>query len=219
MPNILYLHGFASGPRSEKGRYFYQQFSVLGGEVHQPDLAEGNFQEMTLSSQLKVVDRQVRELNPCLIVGSSLGGFLAAIYAARRPELAVRLALLAPGFGIARRLGEQLGPDGIQHWKQQGTREFYHYGERCMMPIGFRFYEDALWYEENPPVTQPTLIFHGRRDEVVNAAVSVQFAWGKPNVRLELVDSDHQLLDVLPELWNRLAPFYYESEPSYGAGA
>jgi hypothetical protein len=219
MPNILYLHGFASGPFSEKGRYFHQQFSVLGGEVHQPDLAEGNFLETTLSSQLKVIDQQVRQLNPSLIIGSSLGGYLAAIYAARRPELPVRVALLAPGFGIARRFAEQFGPDGIQEWKRQGTREFYHYGERCMLPIRFRFFEDALWYEENPPVRQPTLVFHGRRDEVVDAAVSVQFAWGKPNVRLELVDSDHQLLDVLPEVWNRLASFYYESEPSYGAGA
>jgi pimeloyl-ACP methyl ester carboxylesterase len=219
MPNILYLHGFASGLLSQKGRYFYQQFSVIGGEVHQPDLAEGNFPEMTLSSQLKVVDREVRRLKPCLIIGSSLGGYLAALYAALQPDLVGRLALLAPAFGIARRLAERLGPEEIERWKREGTREFYHYGERRMMPLLYRFYEDALWYDANPQVRQPTLIFHGRRDEVVNAAVSVQFAWGKPNVQLELVDSDHDLLDVLPELGNRLAPFYHEIEPSSGSGA
>jgi hypothetical protein len=219
MPNILYLHGFASGPLSQKGRYFHNQFNILGGDVYQPDLSEGNFREMTVTSQLKVIDREVRRLDPILIIGSSLGGYLAAIYAAAQPELVERLALLAPGFGIARRVAEQIGPDGLEQWQREGTRPFYHYGERRMLPINYDFYEDALWYDENPAVSQPTLIFHGRRDDVVDPSVSVAFSWGKPNVKLELVDSDHQLLDVLPEVFERLSSFYYESEPSGGAGA
>jgi pimeloyl-ACP methyl ester carboxylesterase len=88
-----------------------------------------------------------------------------------------------------------------------------------MMAINYDFYEDALWYDENPAVSQPALVFHGRRDDVIDPAVSVQFAWGKPNVQLELLDSDHQLLDVLPQVWERLAAFYYESEPSHRRGA
>lgn len=216
MPNILYLHGFASGPLSQKGRYFHNQFSMIGGDVHQPDLSQGNFTDMTLSSQLKVVDAEVRRLNPILVVGSSLGGYLAAIYASMQPALVHRLALLAPGFGIARRFAEQIGDDGMEQWKQQGTREFYHHGERDMVPLGYGFYEDALWYDENPAVIQPALVFHGRRDDVVDPSLSVQFAWGKPHVQLELVDSDHQMLDVLPELWDRLSAFYYEAEPAAG---
>jgi uncharacterized protein len=219
MPNILYLHGFASGPLSQKGRYFHHQFSILGGEVVQPDLAEGNFREMTVSSQLKVIDREVRRSEPVLLIGSSLGGFLAATYASLQPALVPRLALLAPAFGIAQRMAEQIGQDGLAMWKEDGNRPFYHYSERRMMPINYDFYEDALWYDENPAFGQPGLIFHGRRDDVIDPAVSVQFAWGKPNVQLELLDSDHQLLDVLPEVWERLASFYYESEPSNRGGA
>ncbi len=216
MPNILYLHGFASGPLSQKGRYFHHQFSMLGGDVFQPDLSEGNFREMTLSSQLQVIDREVRRIEPALVIGSSLGGLLAALYASMQPALVPRLALLAPAFGITRRMAEQIGEDGIEQWKQEGNRPFYHYGERRMMPIDYGFYEDALWYDENPAISQPALIFHGRRDDVIDPSVSVQFSWGKPNVQLELLDSDHQLLDVLPEVWERLASFYYESEPSDG---
>jgi pimeloyl-ACP methyl ester carboxylesterase len=217
--NILYLHGFASGPGSQKGRYLHSQFAVLGGEVHQPDLTEGNFAETTISRQLKVVDREVRRLAPVLIIGSSLGGYLAALYAALQPDLVQRMALLAPGFGIGKRLGERIGEDGVQAWKETGTREFYHYGERRMLPLSFAFYEDAQWHDDNPAVEQPTLIVHGRWDDVVPAQQSVAFAWGKPNVQLELVDSDHQLLDALPELWLRLAAFYHESEPSRGVRA
>ena len=39
-----------------------------------------------------------------------------------------------------------------------------------MMPLDYGFYEDALWYDENPAVRHPTLIFHGRRDDVVDAS-------------------------------------------------
>ena len=109
MPNIVYLHGFGSGPDSTKGRFFQRNFSMIGAEVHQPDLAEGDFQGLTITGQLAVVDRAVREREPVLLAGSSLGGYLAALYAARHPERVPSLVLLAPAFGFARRWAEQLG--------------------------------------------------------------------------------------------------------------
>lgn len=42
-----------------------------------------------------------------------------------------------------------------------------------------------------PPA--PTIIIHGRHDDVVPAQVSVEFAAENPEVRLELVDDDHRL--------------------------
>lgn len=42
-----------------------------------------------------------------------------------------------------------------------------------------------------PPA--PTIIIHGRHDDVVPAQVSVEFAEEFPEVRLELVDDDHRL--------------------------
>jgi len=213
MPNILYLHGFASGPLSQKGRFFHQQFSMIGADVHQPDLAQGDFQALTLSGQLKVVDQAVQELEPALIMGSSLGGYLAALYAASQPERVRSLVLLAPAFGFARRLAEQLGEQQMKAWKEQGTRQIYHYGEQRMLPLGYQFYEDALWHDENPEVTQPTLIIHGRRDDSVDPSLSVEFAWGKNNVDVQLVDSDHQMLDVLPEVWDKVVAFYHRVGP------
>jgi hypothetical protein len=98
-------------------------------------------------------------------------------------------------------------------WRQKGVREVYHYGERRMLPVGYALYEDGLKYEEYPEVTQPALVFHGRYDEVVDPALSVQFAWGKPRVTLELLESDHQLLNVLEPIWEVVAPFYQNLEP------
>jgi hypothetical protein len=123
------------------------------------------------------------------------------------------LVLLAPAFGFPRRWSAQLGEEAMAAWRQKGVREVYHYGERRMLPVGYALYEDGLKYEEYPEVTQPALVFHGRYDEVVDPALSVQFAWGKPRVTLELLESDHQLLDVLEPIWEAVAPFYQNLEP------
>ena len=74
----------------------------------------------------------------------------------------------------------------------------------------------ATQYEDNPEITQPTLAFHGRLDEVVDPETVLEFSWGKPNVTLELLDSDHQLLDILDMIWERVAVFYQQLEPLPG---
>jgi pimeloyl-ACP methyl ester carboxylesterase len=210
MSNILYLHGFASGPQSTKGTFFARQFSQIGATVHQPDLSEGDFRGLTLTKQLKLIDRLARELRPTLLMGSSLGGYLAALYGANYPELAPKLVLLAPAFGFPRRWSERLGEERMAEWRQTGEMEVYHYGASAMQPIGYPFYEDSLWFDPYPPVEQPTLLFHGKYDEDVPLKSSLEFSLGKPNVRLEMLESDHRLTDVLDPIWNGASKFYQD---------
>lgn len=202
--DFLYLHGFASGPASAKARFFRERLEAEGCRIEVPDLSEGDFENLTITGQLRVIER-LSAGRRCALIGSSLGGYLAALHAARHPEVE-RLLLLAPAFGFARRWSETLGPE-LGRWKQNGYRMVYHYAERRFLPIRYRLIEDGLGYEDEPAVSQPVLIFHGLRDTVVPPAVSVSFAVHKPNVRLELVDSDHELLDVLDRIWNRARDF------------
>ena len=213
MPSIIYLHGFASGTQSQKGRYFHNQFAVVGADVVQPELVEGEFRDTTISAQLEVVDRAAREHEPALLIGSSLGGYLAALYASREPGRVPALVLLAPAFDFARRWPERLGAEQMDAWKRNGEMQVYHYGRQGVASIGYRFFEDALRHEAFPAAPQPTLIFHGRYDDLVDPQASVQYAWGKPQVELERMDSDHQLLDVLKPIWERASRFYRELEP------
>ena len=104
-------------------------------------------------------------------------------------------------------------------WQKNGSIPVYHYAAGETRPIGYEFYEDAVWYDQFPPLTQPTLIYHGKRDDDVPADLSVKFAWGKPNVQLELVDSDHSLGDVLEEIWRGAADFYQQAETVSAGGA
>lgn len=219
MSNILYLHGFASGPRSAKGRWFHTRFAQIGAEVHQPDLAEGDFRTLTITKQLKLIDRLVRELEPALVIGSSLGGYLAALHASMVPQAAPPLVLLAPAFGFPQHWADGLGEQKMLEWRKTGSIDVYHYGLGSIQPLGYQLYEDGLWFDEFPVVTQPTLIFQGRRDEQVDPQRSVEYSRGKPNVELELLDSDHSLTDVLEPIWDRTAAFYQQLEPLRPGGA
>ena len=214
MSSVLYLHGFASGPSSIKGRYFQRRFGDAGIEVYQPDLAEGDFPNLTVTGQLEAARKAVEAVRPGLVIGSSLGGYLAALLAAGHPRLVPALVIMAPAFNFARRWAERLGEAELSAWKQSGARNVYHYGEKRDLPLRYRFYEDALKHEPFPVFSQPCLLLHGRHDEVVDAAQSIDYAHGKSNIQLEILESDHGLTDVLDEIWGRVSEFRGKCEPA-----
>lgn len=203
---VLYLHGFASGPESTKGRFFQERFRAQGVRVDLPDLTGGDFEGLTITGQLEVAAQCVKESSPELVIGSSLGGYLAALWAARNPGR-TRLVLLAPGFGFARRWPERLGEETVRLWKERGWMEVYHYGLKRNCRLGYRLIEDGLQYEDYPEVRDPTLLIHGARDEVVPAAWSREFAAGRPHVKLVAVDSGHEMVDVLDQIWEAVEGF------------
>jgi len=202
---VLYLHGFASGPGSKKAQLFRSRFLERGVELEIPDLAEEGFERLTISGQLRVIDR-VAAGGPVDLIGSSLGGYLASLYAARHPEVR-KIVLLAPAFGFAGRWAETLGPERMDEWRTRGWLNFYHYRDERERPVSYELIEDGLRFEDNPDVRQPVLIFHGTNDTVVPPSYSVEFAAQRPNVRLELVDSDHELMNAIGTMWEEAQRF------------
>jgi pimeloyl-ACP methyl ester carboxylesterase len=200
----IYLHGFASGPDSSKATYFRRRFAEQGVELHAPDLAGGDFEHLTVTGQLRVIDALAKG-EPVALIGSSMGGYLAALYASAHPEVE-RVVLLAPAFDFLRRWPERLGPQGAE-WERTGTMQVYHYADACYRPLGYGLVEDSRNYPGEPSFTQPALIFHGTRDDVVPAECSVAFAARHPNARLRLLDSDHQLTDAADAIWSDARPF------------
>jgi pimeloyl-ACP methyl ester carboxylesterase len=202
---IVYLHGFASSPQSSKARFFARKFEELGVSFVAPRLDEGNFEGLTISGQLRVVDEAVHG-EPVVLMGSSLGGYIAALYAARNVQVD-KLVLLAPAFQFPTRWRARYSAEELELWRQRGTIPFFHYGFNEERGLGFQIVEDALKYEDEPAFGQPALVLHGRRDEVVPAALSKVFAEGHPNVTLRLFDSGHELTDVMDEMWAETAAF------------
>ncbi len=202
---ILYLHGFASSPLSHKALYFKNLLEAAGLPVNVPDLAEGNFEHLTVSGQLAILERLAAG-EAISLIGSSMGGYLAALYAARHPEVE-RLVLLAPALRFFPRWQERLGPVEMAKWRETGALEVFHYGDQRPRSIGYQLMEDAAAFEAYPDFRQPALIFHGLHDDVVPAAYSEVFAATHPNARLEFLDSGHDLLNVLDEIAPKVTAF------------
>lgn len=205
MLRFVYLHGFASSPRSTKARLFAERFAALGLRLELPELDEGNFANLTISGQLAVVERTFAGA-PGVILGSSLGGYLAALYAARHPEV-THAILLAPAFGFAKIWAEELGPERVAEWERTGTIPQLHYGLNQEVALGWQLMEDARRYEDEPAVLQPTLIYHGLHDDVVPVELSRNYARTRTSADLREVDSGHELLNVVDEMWAGIAGF------------
>jgi pimeloyl-ACP methyl ester carboxylesterase len=198
-PRVIYLHGFASGPGSHKAQLFRRRFAERGVSLEVPDLVAGDFERLTISGQLAVIEG-VAQGEPVSLMGSSLGGYLAALYAARHPEVA-RLVLMAPAFGFGRRFLDSIGPAEAERWRDTGRRGVFNYSTGREERLWWRLIEDALEFEEFPPVPQPALLFHGRRDSQVPHVLSEEFARRHPHARLELFDDGHELLDSVDRIW------------------
>jgi len=205
MTRIVYLHGFASGPGSKKARYFAGRLAECGVTLEVPDLAAEDFENLTVTAQLKVVER-VCGKEPVYLMGSSLGGYLAALHAARHPEVE-RLVLLAPAFSFVTRWPQSLGEERFEAWKNSGFLAVRHYGEGKDRQVSFRLIEDGRFYEDYPKFFQPALIFHGKNDSVVPPGFSITFSQQHPNTKLHLMDSDHELLNVQDAMWDEIKPF------------
>src|SRR6476469_4734739 len=141
MMRILYLHGFASSPRSRKATFFKEQLDRQGIPVSIPDLATGDFRNLTLTGQLRAIEREAGG-DSVFLIGSSMGGYLAALYAARRREV-TGIILLAPAFRFRRRWAEVMGAEDFERWKQTGETLVYHYGEDREVPLGYQLMQDA----------------------------------------------------------------------------
>jgi pimeloyl-ACP methyl ester carboxylesterase len=205
---IIYLHGFASSPASRKARFFAEKFAACGVPFLAPSLDQGNFPAMTISVEMQVVQDLLREApEPAILMGSSLGGYVASLIAARQPAAVERLILLAPAFRLYQRWCEQLPEGALERWRDEKKMMVYHYGDQMERPIHYEFLRDAEQYEAFPDVRQPTLVLHGIDDPVVPVSYSEEFVAARQEARLVKLKSGHELTDTLDILWRETQAF------------
>lgn len=206
---IIYLHGFASSPDSTKATYIGAQLRRHGWPMRCPDLNQPDFATLTMSRMLDQVTTLLEDNGaPTTLIGSSLGGALAILAAARVGAKVDRLVLMAPAVMFAKPGHHLLPPERVEEWRRTGALPFFHYAASEERPLDFAFYEDSLRYDPFTAVfPQPTLIFQGLRDTAVDPRTVEQFASGRPNVTLSLLDDDHQLSASLPRMWVDIEAF------------
>ncbi len=203
----IYLHGFASSPTSTKARFFQTRFARRGLSLQIPDLNGGNFSGLTLSRQIEQVGREfLSSPTPTTIIGSSLGGLTAA-WLAEKYKQVEKLILLAPAFGFLPLWLSYLGETTVNNWRESGFISVYHYGEARALPLKYDFVTDLNNYpEDNLKREVPTIILHGKRDDVIPLRHSIDYGGRRSWVKLYKLDSDHHLTDVMETIWEIVAP-------------
>jgi pimeloyl-ACP methyl ester carboxylesterase len=207
---IFYLHGFASSAKSTKAGYFADRLREHGIALRCPDFNEPDFSTLTLTRMLDQVEGQLEVLGrrPATLIGSSLGGTLAILAAARFAERVDRLVLLAPAVMFAKPGHHLLPPERIDEWRRRGALPFFHHAHDAERPLNYEFYEDSLRYDAfTARFDQQALVFQGLRDASVDYRTVEAFARTRPNLTLSLLDDDHQLIASLPRIWESVAPF------------
>ena len=202
---LLYFHGFASGPASTKATLLQTRLAALGHRLAVPDLAP-DFTHQTITNQLAIAAALLGP-EPAILMGSSLGGYLAALVAARMPERVRALVLLAPAFAFAPRWEAQLGLEVMEHWRHHGVMPVMHYGRERDELLSVELLDDARRYPDEPDPRAPALVIAGRYDDAVPLASVEEFAAKRPERELVVYDAGHQLTEVLEPMWERIRGF------------
>ena len=201
---VIYLHGFASSSQSGKATFLGKRFREKGERFLAPDLNQPDFSTLTITRMLEQTRALIdAEPEPVALIGSSLGAFVSVSAAAMWPERIKSLVLMAPALDLRDLGGEQLAA-----WKESGQMTVFHFAYGRVMQVGYALYEDAQRYDTfNAQVPMPVLIFQGRRDTVVSPATVEAWSRARPNVRLRMLDDDHQLAGSLDEIWEEMSRF------------
>ena len=201
-PRWLYLHGFASGPRSHKGVKLAEHFAARGVALERLDLRVPSLERLDFGAMQRVlVDALGAERDRAVVFGSSLGGLTAARVAENDARICA-LVLLAPAFRLAERWRARMSDDEWRAWERSGWLSIHDYAEDRPARVSFDFIRTLAALDAGgggwPDVRVPTLIVHGRADDTVDVQLSRDFQRGKPWVRLVEVDDGHELTRSLP---------------------
>jgi uncharacterized protein len=207
---VVYLHGFASSAGSTKAAFFASKLAAHGVAASAPDFNEPDFSTLTITRMIEQVGAAIgpADAGPVVLIGSSLGGFVAVQTALKYRARIDRMVLLAPALDFGGKRLDTLGDRGVDEWRRTNRLDVFHYAYGRVMPVHYELYADACRYDCLH--AQPAMaiqIFQGRRDTAVDPETVEGWAGLRPNVELHMLDDDHQLMASLDHIWREVRRF------------
>jgi len=176
-PTVVWLGGFKSDMTGTKAQALAEAalaggWSFLRFDYSAHGQSSGDWMEATIGAwradALAVVDALTE--GPLVLVGSSMGGWLACLTAIDRPQRMHALVLIAPAPDFTERLMRpKIPPEGLRELALNGVyMEPSEYDEP--LPITAKLLDEGrehLILTGSVPVTCPVRILQGQRDEPV----------------------------------------------------
>ncbi len=201
----LFCHGFLSNKNSKTNKTLTDILVPQGIATFRFDFfgqgeSEGPFERITVTTAVQQALAALDLVNAkgykkIALAGSSFGGLVALLVAAKTPKLAC-LALKCPVPDFPEMLRLEFGDKEMAEWKKTGTIPNVVPGASGRIKLAHGFYEDCArhsGYEAAKAVAMPTLIVQGNADEYVPIHQSRRLSEelrGK-NVLVVLPGADH----------------------------
>jgi pimeloyl-ACP methyl ester carboxylesterase len=205
-PQTVWLGGLRSDMEGGKATAFHQQAAMRGEAFLRFDyrghgLSEGRFEEATISDWLEdtlaMLDMQTK--GDLILIGSSLGGWLAMLATLARPERVKGLLLIAPAPDFTQTLmwdqfAQTVRDEILQngYWMRPSDHEAPYPITRALIEDG----RSHLLLGKPVAISCPVTIVQGQGDDAVPWEHSLQIARdiATSDVRLVLIkDADHRL--------------------------
>ena len=216
---VVLCHGMMSCREGTKQRAFARTLSESGLAVLRFDFSfcgesEGRFEEITFAQEVDDLRAAVawvrdRGADPVGLLGSSMGGAVALLYASGDPSIKALVTLAGVGSPAHIADGMEGMQQKVREWKDQG----YLLGAEG--EPGEKFFEDARAQDvlgAARRLTAPLLVLHGSEDEVVpveDARAIYENAGGPKELRI-LPGVDHRFTDpeALEEALNAASDWF-----------
>jgi pimeloyl-ACP methyl ester carboxylesterase len=199
---VILCHGMESNKESDKLVLLGQELAQRGLLALRFDFAcagaAGKFEEITYSGEVEDLqaaflfmrDRPVEKI---ALLGSSMGGTVALLFAAQHTSVAAVVTIAAP-VHPERFASRLLTPAQVQEWRETGYTSYH--GQRINVSL-LDDLEKINVPEAAQKISCPIFILHGDRDEVVPVAEAHELhEYLKGSKRLSILKgADHRLSD------------------------
>ena len=184
-PPIVFIHGLGASAttwtecmRLLRDRHRVVAVDLLGhGDSPVPDDPD----EYTRDLALRDLDEVLASLaEPAVLVGHSLGGYLALAHAATRPGVALGVVVLNTGPGFR-------DPDKREAWNERSRRNAHRFGVP-VQATNLNLQHDSVVMDHLADIVTPTLVLAGSADRPEYTSSGEYLERKMPHARLQVIE-------------------------------